>query len=152
MYFLRKTKMKEITFPAMVFIIVNIPETKLYTYGLIDTGSKIIIFKSFLFKEWKYTKISIKCVTENKEKITKQKESVENMIHNKIVKIEKIYQYDNIKCDIILGNDFLQQFLIYQQTIYTIIFKTHCNHWIRVPRILKPFRINYDQNARKWRT
>ena len=29
--------MKEIKFPTMVFIIVNIPETKLYIYGLIDT-------------------------------------------------------------------------------------------------------------------
>ena len=76
MYFLRKTKVKEITFPTMVFIIVNIPETKLYTCGLIDIGSKITIFKSFLLKEWKDTKISIKCVTRNKERITKQKESV----------------------------------------------------------------------------
>ena len=74
------------------------------------------------------------------------------MIHNKIEKIEKIYQYDNIECDIILGNYFLQQFSIYQQTIYTIMFKAPFNHWIRLPRILKPFRINYDKNARKWRT
>ena len=73
------------------------------------------------------------------------------MIHNKIIKIGKVYKYDNIECDIILGNDFLQQFSIYQQTIYTILFKTFGNHWIRVPRILKPFRINYDQKARKWR-
>ena len=98
------------------------------------------------------TKISIKCVTGNKENITKQKENVEIMIHNKIIKIGKVYQYDNIECDIILGNDFLQQFSIYQQTIYTILFKTSCNHWIRISRILKPFRINYDQKTRKWRT
>ena len=31
------------------------------------------------------------------------------------------------------------------------MFKTLCNHWIRVPKILKHFRINYDQKARKWR-
>ena len=31
--------MKEIKFPIMVFIIVKILETKLYTCGLIDTGS-----------------------------------------------------------------------------------------------------------------
>ena len=74
------------------------------------------------------------------------------MIQNKIVKIENVYQYDNIECDIILGNDLLQQFSIYQQTIYTIMFKTLCNHWIRAYRILKHFRINYDQNAKKWRT
>ena len=37
---------------TMVFIMVNIPETKLYTCGLIDTRSKIKIFKSFLLKEW----------------------------------------------------------------------------------------------------
>ena len=73
------------------------------------------------------------------------------MFHNKIIKIGKVYQYDNIEYDIILANDFLQQFSIYQQTIYTIIFKTLCNHWIRVPKILKPFRINCDQKARKWR-
>ena len=71
---------------------------------------------------------------------------------NKIVKIGKVYQYDNIECDVILGNDFLQQFSIYQQTIYTIMFKTPCNHWIKVPKILKPSRINYDKNAKKWRT
>ena len=29
--------MKEITFPIMVFIMVNILETKLYTCGLVDT-------------------------------------------------------------------------------------------------------------------
>ena len=66
MYFLEKTKMKEITFPTMGFIIVNIQETKLYTYGLIDTGLEITIFKNFLLKEWKDTKISIKGVTGNK--------------------------------------------------------------------------------------
>ena len=66
MYFPRKTKMKEITFPTMVFIMVNIPETKLYTCGLVDIGSKIKIFKSFLLKEWKDTKISIKGIIGNK--------------------------------------------------------------------------------------
>ena len=58
--------MKEITFPTMVFIMVNIIETKLYTYRLVDTESEIIIFKRFLLKEWKYTKIYIKDVTVNK--------------------------------------------------------------------------------------
>ena len=77
---------------------------------------------------------------------------MEIMVHNKIVKIGKVYQYDNIECDIISENDFLQQFSIYQQTIYTIIFNTPSNHRIRVPRILKLFRTNYDQNAKKWRT
>ena len=99
--------MKEITFPTMVFIMVNILETKLYTCELMDTRSKITIFKSFLLKEWENTKISIKGVTGNKEKITKQKENLEIIIHNKIIKIGKVYQYDNIECDIILGNDFL---------------------------------------------
>ena len=33
------------------------------------------------------------------------------MIHNKIVKIGKVYQYDNIECDIILGNDFFTTIL-----------------------------------------
>ena len=42
--------MKEITFPTMIFIIVNIPKTKLYTCVLIDTGSEITIFKTFLLK------------------------------------------------------------------------------------------------------
>ena len=144
--------MKEITFPTMVFIIVNNPETKLYTCGLINTCSKITIFKSFFLKEWKDIKISIKGVIGNKEKITYQKESVEIIFQNKIVKIGNFYQYNNIECDIILGNDFLRQFSIYQQTIYTIMFKTSYNHWIGVSQILKPFRINYDQNARKWRT
>ena len=106
MYFLIKTKMKEITFHTMVFIMVNILETKLYTCGLVNTRLEITIFKSFLLKEWKITKISIKGVTGNKEEITKQKENAEIMIHNKIIKIGKANQYDNIECDIILGHDF----------------------------------------------
>ena len=89
-------------------------------------------------------------MTGNKEKIAKQRENVEIMIQNKIVNIGN--QYDKIECDVILGNDFLQQFLIYQQTIYNIMFKTLCNHWIKVPRIFRPFKINYDQDAKKWRT
>ena len=68
MYFSRKTKMKEITFSTLVFIMVNILETKLYTCILIDTRIEITIFKSFLLKECEYTKISIKGVTGNKEK------------------------------------------------------------------------------------
>ena len=67
MNFPRKTKMKEITFPTMIFIIVNIPEIKLDTCGLVDTGSEITIFKIFLLKEWKDTKISIQGITGNKE-------------------------------------------------------------------------------------
>ena len=115
MHFLRKTKKREITFLTMIFIIVNILETKLYTCGLIDTGSKITIFKSFLLKNWEDTKISIKGVIGNKESIKKQKENiVEVIIYNKIVKIGKVYQYDKIECDIILRNNFLQQFSIYQ--------------------------------------
>ena len=39
--------MKEITFPSMVFIIVNILETKLYTCGLIDTKLEIKYFQTF---------------------------------------------------------------------------------------------------------
>ena len=78
MYFLRKTTMRETTFPIMVFIIVNILETKLYTCGLIDTGSKIKILKSFLLKDWKDTKISIKGVTGNKEKNFKAERKCRN--------------------------------------------------------------------------
>ena len=90
MYFPIKTKMKEITFPTKVFIMVNISETKLYTCELVDTRSKITIFKSFLLKEWKDTKISIKCVSGNKEEITRQKENVEIMFYNKIIKIGNV--------------------------------------------------------------
>ena len=68
MYFHRKKKMEKITFPTMVFIIVNIPETKFYTCGLIDTESEITTFKRFLLKELKDTKFSIKGVTRNKKK------------------------------------------------------------------------------------
>ena len=76
MYFLGKTKLKEITFPTMIFITLNIPETKLYTWRLIDTRSEITIFKSFLLKEWKVTKISIKGVTRNKEEKLHNKKKV----------------------------------------------------------------------------
>ena len=70
--------MKEITFPTMVFIIVKILETKLYTCGLIDTGSEITIFKSFLLKEWENTNISIKGVTGEKQKNYKTKRECRN--------------------------------------------------------------------------
>ena len=142
-------KWRRVTQPPLVFRRLMGSQRTPGVWGVTDKGSEITIFKSFLLKEWENTNISIKGVTENKEKITKQKKNVEIMIHNKIVTIWKVYQYNNIECDIILGNYFLQQFLIYQQTIYTIILKTSCDHWIRIPRILKPFRINYDKKSQK---
>ena len=71
--------MKEITFPTMVFIIVKILETKLYTCGLIDTELEITIFKIFLLKERKHTKIFRKGVTGTKEKYYKTKRECRNI-------------------------------------------------------------------------
>ena len=70
--------MKEITFTIMVFIMVNILETKLYAFGLIDIGSEITIFKRFLLKEWENTKIFIESVTGNNRKNYKTKRKCRN--------------------------------------------------------------------------
>ena len=132
----------------MAFIIVNILETKLYTCGLIDIGLEITILKNVLLNDCKDTKIYIKGVTRNKEKIAKQKGNVEIMIQNKIKKIGKVYQYDKIERDIILGNDFVSILNIPTNDLYYYV-QNPCYHWIKVPRIFKPFKINYDQNTKK---
>lgn len=144
--------MKNICFPTWVYILVKILETNLYTCALIDTGSEITIFKKFLIKNWNKTNIIIKWVTGTKEKIENYIEDSEVLIGNKIVKIKKVFQYEKIECEIILGSDFIQQFMIYQQTIYNTTLKTPCNKWIKIPRINKPFKIKYNNETRKWNT
>ena len=118
-----------------VYIQINITEKDIDTCALIDTGSEITIMKSFLSNQWKSNrKLKIIGITGDKQQVNQSLINFEILLGSKIVRINQIFQYNNMECDILLRNDFIQQFQYYQQTTYMITLKTHCNHILCIPR------------------
>ena len=97
-------------------------------------------------------------ITGDKEKLSKSKEKVEIILGSKIISINKLFAYDKLETNLLLGNDFIQQFQNYQQTLYMINLKTPCGHYIKIPRIQNPYNLEknngnfkrkYLENLRK---
>ena len=131
-----------------VYIQINITEKDIDTCALLDIGSEISIMKSFLSNKWKSDgKLKIIGITGDKQQVNQSLISFEILVGSKIVRINHIFQYDRMDCDILVGNDFIQQFQYYQQTTYMITLKTHCNHILRVPREFKPYRVQSAQRG-----
>ena len=104
-----------IKYPMSVYIQINIVEKDIDTCALIDTGSEITIMKTFLSNQCKSnSKIKLVGITGDKQHINLSLENFEILLGSKIVRINHIFQYDQMDCDILLGNDFLQQFQYYQ--------------------------------------
>ena len=134
-----------------VYIQINITEQDIDTCALIDTGSEITIMKSFLSNKWELNgKLKIIEITGDKQQVTQSILNFEILLGNKIVRINQIFQYNNMDCDILLGNDFIQQFQYYQQTPYMITLKTPYNHILRIPRKFKPYRVQSAQRGDKY--
>ena len=94
-----------------VYIQINIPEKDIDTCALIDTGSKITIMKSFLSNRWESNeKLKIVGITGDKQQVNQSILNFEILFGSKIISINQIFQQNNLDCDILLGNDFLQQF------------------------------------------
>lgn len=132
----------QISFPLAVYIQVTIIETDITTCALIDTGSDIIIFKSFLIKTWENkSKIKITEVTGEETQIINSADKISIILGSKQIIINKIYSYDKLECDILLGNDFIQQFQYYKQNNYMIMLQTPCGHLLKIPREFRPYRV-----------
>ena len=141
-------KQAYIKYPMSVYIQVNIIEKDIDTCALIDTGSEITIMKSFLSGQWRQNgRLKIIGITRDKQQVNQSLINFEILLGSKIIRINQIFQYDNMDCDILLGNDFIQQFQYYQQTTYMITLKTPCNHILRVPREFKPYRVQPAQRG-----
>ena len=136
-------KQAYIKYHMSVYIQINIIEKNIDTCALIDTGSEITIMKTFLSNQWKPNgKIKLVDITGDKQQINQSSLNFEILLGSKIVRINHIFQYDQLDCDILLGNDFLQQFQYYQQIPYMITLKTPCNHILRIPREFKPYKFS----------
>ncbi|WP_227642609.1 hypothetical protein, partial [Klebsiella pneumoniae] len=79
---------------------------------------------SYLLSTWEKGKIRIAGVSGQVEHINQMKQNTEIIMGNKIIKIKQLYAYNKIHCDILLGNDFIQQFEYYQQKATIVSFKT----------------------------
>ena len=144
-------KQAYIKYPMSVYIQINITEHDIDTCALIDTGSEITIMKSFLSNKWELNgKLKIIGITGDKQQVNQSILNFEILLGSKIVRINQIFQYNNMDCDILLGNDFIQQFQYYQQTPYMITLKTPCNHILRIPRKFKPYRVQSAQRGDKY--
>ena len=131
-----------------VYIQINIIEKNIDTCALIDTSSEITIMKSFLSNQWKSNgKLKIIGITCDKQQVNQSLINFKIFLGSKIVRVNHIFQYDRMDCDILLGNDFIQQFQYYQQTTYMITLKTSCNHILRIPREFKPYRVQPTQRG-----
>ena len=141
-------KQAYIKYPMSIYIQINIIEKDIDTCALIDTGSEITIMKSFLSNQWKPNgKLKIIGITRDKEQVNQSLINFKILLGSKIVRVNQIFQYDRMDCDLLLGNDFIQQFQYYQQTMYMITLKTPCNNILRVPRKFKPYRVQPAQRG-----
>ena len=141
----------QISFPLAVYIQVTIIETDITTCALIDTGSDITIFKNFLIKTWENkSKIKITGVTGEETQIINSADKISIILGSKQIIINKIYSYDKLECDILLGNDFIQQFQYYKQNNYMIMLQTPCGHLLKIPREFRPYRVQPAQRGDRW--
>ena len=143
-------KQAYLKYPMSVYIQLNVTEKDIDTCALIDIGSEITIMKSFLSTKWETNgKLKIFGITGDKQQVNQSLLNCEILLGSKLVRINHVFQYNNMDCDILLGNDFIQQFQSYQQTTYMIILKTPCNHIISIPREFKPYRVQPAQRGGK---
>ena len=65
--------------------------------------------KSFLSNKWELNgKLKIIGITGDKQQVNQSILNFEILLGSKIVRINQIFQYNNMDCDILLGNDFIQ--------------------------------------------
>ena len=130
-----------INFPLTVYVQIGFIETEVITCAVIDTGSEITLIKNFLWNKWKKLdkSLTIKGVT-GKSSIEQYEQNMLIIIGSKIVTIKNVYAYDQLEIDVLLGNDFIQQFAQYNQTLYMITLKTPCGHLLRIPREFNKFK------------
>lgn len=73
--------------------------------------------------------------------------SLKIILGSKKITIPVVYPGIYDKYDVLLGNDFLQLFQSYRQTLHNVTFHTICGHFIRIPREYKPFRVRIAKSG-----
>ena len=129
----------------IVYIKVIIPYYKHkleWFHALIDIGSRVNLANSRIQPKsyWKdYKPLTGQGI--NVKQITLRTCRIKTLIQieDYILSIPILWSYDHICVDILLGINFLHQF-IYIMTNEIIILKTSCNHSVTTPRIYNPVR------------
>ena len=129
----------------IVYIKVIIPyytHKPKWFHALIDTGSRVSLANYRIQPKsyWKdYKPLTGQGI--NGEHITLGTCRIKTLIQNEdyILSIPILWSYDHMRVDILLGVNFLRQF-IYIMTNEAITLKTPCNHSITTPRIYNLIR------------
>ena len=103
---------KEQKFSISIFVEISCYEKKILTCVQIDTGVEVSLGKEFLFNNWinNPIRISMQVVTGEKYVLDKVCLKPEIIIGSKIVAIRQLHAYNKLDVDLLLGNDFIQQF------------------------------------------
>lgn len=127
--------------------IVNKPHN-IITYALVDNGSQMTLINRALIS-WKVSpnKILVSGINGASTLVAECHENLEIIIGSKICHIPVVYPSMNDKYDVLLGNDFIQLFQSYSQTLYGIRLHTICGHYLKIPREYKPFRVQPAQRG-----
>ena len=134
------------TSPFSIYILIGLtyPDYKAKPFAAyINSGSGLCLSKPDCFPQEYYENlpgIQGKDISNNDIILQKGIENPKILIDKYIVKLPFIY-FDTTRCDILLGNNFLQSFktIIQNNVSYYLHFKTPCNHWITTTRLKQAF-------------
>ena len=130
------------TSPFSIYILIGLtyPDYKAEPFAAyIDSGSGFCLSKSACFPDEYHTDLPAiqgKDISNQNILLSKGVKFPRILINKYIVKLPFLY-FHNTGCDILLGNNFLQLFkiIIQNNSLYSLRFKTPCNHWILTPRL-----------------
>ena len=134
------------TSPFSIYILIGLtyPDYKAEPFAAyIDSGSSLCLSKPDCFPlEYHENLLPIQGKDISNKDIILHKgiKYPKILIDKYIVKLPFIYFHTN-RCDILLGNNFLQLFktIIQNNVSHYLCFKTPCNHWITAPRLTRAF-------------
>lgn len=142
--------MKHLQFPILTYIDVTVKELDITTTALIDTGSELTFFQTFLLPKWaklhSNRKIRIKGVHPTPTYLEFIQSNVSIILGNNILTIPLVFQY-NSSYNILLGNYFLKQITKFTQTPYTVDLTTKCRHTLKIPTLKHPNRVHVKRGG-----
>ena len=130
------------TSPFSIYILIGLtyPDYKAEPFAAyIDFGSGLCLAKFDCFPpEYHATLPDIQGKDISNQDIILRKgiKTPKILIDKYVIKLPSLY-FHTTRCDILLGNNFLQLFktIIQNNVFHYLRFKTPCNHWITAPRL-----------------
>ena len=134
------------TSPFSIYILIGLtyPDYKAEPFvAYIDSSSELCLAKSDCFPpEYHATLPDIQGKDISNQDIILRKiiKTPKILIDKYVIKLPSVY-FHTTRCDILLGNNFLQLFktIIQNNVFHYLRFKVPCNHWITAPRLHRAF-------------